>query len=111
MSAMTAQRIIIVGSGGSVAAAGLLKNPDRCQHVLPDSDPGRTHVRIGTEASGSHPSATAAFFCPGSRRCVSSEFAVDGQPVECRQHDDLDPIIAGNGVVEGPEGFGVERSS
>ena len=106
MSAMTAQSIIIVGSGGSVAAAGLLKNPNRRQTRIARFGSRMHACPYRDGCVGAHLRRLPPPLRLGSRR-LDSEFARDGQSVECRQHDDLDPVIACNVVVEGPERLGV----
>src|SRR5665811_2602225 len=71
----------------------------------PCPTPTRATAQLN-EGFRSGPSSVEPAHDPIARK-LPLELARDGEPVECRQQHDLDPVIASNSVVERPESLRV----
>jgi hypothetical protein len=78
-------------------------SPGACRR-LPTVAPHRW-VRCAQVVAGGGHRPRYAGCAPGS---LSRQLARDGEPVECRQHCDLDPVVPSNCVVERAKRHGVD---
>ena len=103
MLARTVRGIVVIGSGGSVALAWLGEEAEPLSRVYCPTgiSAGRQDSDIDGGAGGANPVATVVVptRLPGWARL---QLAGDCESVRCRQHDDLDPVVVSNGVVERP---------